>query len=103
MTLSEAVHDISALPVLTESKEDVNSISPDGAYFFVKDDEAQIIVIGPMHFSPVSYVEALNELRSDCFVLYRNSFLLCDLIKDEAVKQIVLNRGFVNLKARRAS
>jgi hypothetical protein len=103
MNLSDAVKDIAALPVLNHLPEPdmVCSITPDGAYFRTRGEEAQIIVVGPMHFSPGSYVEALNELNDDSYVLYRNSFLGTDLAA-EAARHVILQRGFVNLLARRS-
>lgn len=68
-------------------------MSPDGAYYKVLDDYAQVIIIGPMHFTPADYLEAINELFDERFEVYHNTFL--DPVG--VTKKAVLQRGFVSL------
>lgn len=73
----------------------LNSMDPDGAYYKVRENYAQVIIIGPMPFSPSAYLEALNHLLDEDFEHYYNTFL--DAPTEKASAQRVLQRGFVSL------
>lgn len=84
---------LGVLPKLTEQPlSGVGSLTPDGAYYKTLGDYAQVIVIGPMHFSPSSYLEAINDLLDERFEHYHNAFL--DPVTS---KNVVLQRGFISL------
>ncbi len=97
--ISEVVTECAALPVLIEMpKAGVCASAMDGAYYRTIGECAQIVVVGPMHFTPGEYVVALGELLDDEFILYHNDFLGTPNIE---LRDVVLRRGFANLMARR--
>lgn len=92
--------DHAILPVLIPNvSQDVKSTDADGAYYLVRCDEAQIIIIGPMHFTPGQYLEALNELLEERFEHHYNAFMT--MPNDLQVQTRVLSRGFVELRFRK--
>jgi hypothetical protein len=87
---------MSAYPVIVPMHEQgVFARDEDGAYYVVQGNYAQVIVIGPMHFAPGAYVEALSELLDTHYVLTHSEFLSAT----QDVKRTVLDRGFVSLIA----
>jgi hypothetical protein len=87
------------LPKLTLRERDVYAWMPEGAYYSVLGDKAQIIVVGPMHFSPGDYLAALNDLLDSHYEHEFNSFM--EVPHDKAKQETVLSRGFVDLRFRK--
>jgi len=93
------VKEYAALPVLKKMPvEGVCLRNVDGAYYRVNGEHAQVVVIGPMHFTPGEYLDALNELEDDSFRLYHSAFMGTPNLD---IRELVLRRGFVNLMASR--
>jgi hypothetical protein len=91
------VNEYAALPVLQEMpREGVCLRNLDGAYYRISGEHAQVVVIGPMHFTPGEYLDALNELTEDYFRLYHSDFMGTP---NQDIHELVLRRGFVNLMA----
>jgi hypothetical protein len=87
------------LPVLTLNTKDVHPRMPDGAYYRVIADQAQIIVVGPMHFTPGQYLDALNDLLDERYDHDFNSFMKIPHRRE--LQEAVLRRGFVDLRFRK--
>lgn len=93
------IEDHSVLPVLTLNDRGIQSTTPDGAYYMVMGEKAQIVVVGPMHFTPGQYLEALNTLMDEGFEHDCNSFLVPPSNTER--QNVVLHRGFVDLRFRK--
>lgn len=87
------------LPVLTLRTKEVYQSMPDGAYYSVMGHQAQIIVVGPMHFTPGQYLDALNDLVSDSFDHDYNAFMIPPNTIEK--QKIILRRGFIDLRFRK--
>lgn len=86
---------MSALPVIVPMEQVIVANDPDGAYYVVQGDHAQVIIVGAMYFTPGQYIEALGELLDTHYVLRSSQFL----VVPETQRQLVLDRGFVSLIA----
>lgn len=94
--LSLPFDEVSVLPVLTlQDDAGIYSMIPDGAYYRVRDNFAQIVIVGPMRFTPAVYLEALNDLLDESFIHHYNSFMDPPYEKGPAL--MTLQRGFIQL------
>lgn len=98
---------MSALPVLLPVPDCLIYVAiPDGAYYQIGCDnapnEAQVMVVGVMHFTPGEYIDALKDVTSGDYVHVSSEFMGTDYLAPE-LKKRVLNRGFVSLIARKAT
>jgi hypothetical protein len=92
--------DSGIVPVLKPMPRDgVHHDVPDGAYFSVRGDDAQIVLVGPAYFSPGDYQDALNDLLGQDFEIERNSFL--DPPEARELVKPSLRRGFVAIWLRK--
>ena len=91
---------MTASPVLLPypDVEMISTQTVDGAYYVAREDAAQVIVVGPMHFTPGDYFRALNELLDTHYDLHSSEFMSS---RDKALHKVVLDRGFVSLIGRR--
>lgn len=92
-------HQLGVLPVISPKDGDITSKHEDGAFFAVNGDHAQIIVVGPMHFTPGQYLEALNELLEERFEHHYNAFMTVPHILE--LQNTVLSRGYIDLRFRK--
>lgn len=86
---------MSAYPVLTPMDQVIVANGPDGAFYVVQGDHAQVIIVGAMYFTPGQYIEALGELLDTHYVLRSSQFMP----PPNTQRQLVLDRGFVSLIA----
>lgn len=78
----------------------ITATMADGAYYVARNEAAQVVIIGAMHFTPGEYIDALNELADTHFELHESSFMLGrDKLPHD---REVLRRGFVSLIAKKA-
>lgn len=93
---------MSALPVLNPYPETemISTKTADGAYYVAREEAAQVIVVGPMHFTPGDYFQALNDLLDTHYDLCESMFMTTGIATEE-VYQHVLKRGFVSLIGKR--
>lgn len=70
--------------------------SPDGAYYLRDGDGVQIIVVGPMRFTPGEYQIALrDQVTFDLFDIESLEFMRPP--HDPVEREIVMRRGFVSM------
>lgn len=92
---------MNAAPVLHPMPDDGVLVSTvDGAYYVTRDDAAQIVVVGAMHFTPGDYFRALNECLDTHFEISHSDFLRTDFVSRE-MRVSILDRGFISLIGRR--
>lgn len=91
---------MSASPVIVELPADtlIGTAMADGAYYTLRGDFAQVVVVGVMHFTPGEFIEALNDLVDSHYTIFSCAFMDHT---DPAQNRETLSRGFVNIMARK--
>lgn len=91
------------LTLYPQPTRDVTLGSPDGAYFSIDGDRAQVTIVGPMLFTPRQYLDAVNDhVQKDApdryFEIDDIEVMKAPDSKDETLKKNVLHRGFFAIK-----
>jgi hypothetical protein len=77
----------------TAQTDEIHVSERDGAYFFKRRDVIQVIVVGPMNFTPMEYEIAVREKTGYLWELSSAEFMSLSAEN----KKIGLRRGFVSL------
>lgn len=69
----------------------------DGAYYSIRGEHAQVVVVGVMHFTPGQFIEALSDLLNTHYEIVSCAFMGST---NPSKNREVFSRGFVNIMAR---
>ena len=96
LDISASLPKLAPFPSNYGESDGVMLSSPDGAYYKIVGDQAQIIIVGPMHFTPAQYQNALRY-ETDKWFWIKSAEFLPGPPNDPAKCEGVLLRGVISL------